>query len=446
MKRSRPLFPEVPPEYPPNLSFLLSLSPSVFTLGLRNIRCLLHELGDPQNDFKAVLVAGSNGKGSVTAFLSSILKENGLRVGRYISPHVYSVTERVSIQDNPISIEQLEEYASLIAPLHGKIRFSYFEGLTAAAFLAFAQEGVDYAVLEVGLGGRFDATNVVDPVLCILTGVTLDHRKLLGDHEEEIILEKLGITRKGVPLLCGRLQENLLALVSTKARRDKFPLQTFESIGENSIEHISCGAMQVQIRTKMENHGALSLPFPGSHQADNALLAAAAAEMLLGRTENIKTALENAYLPGRFEYFPVRGKRFILDVAHNDQALLGSLSTLTAVSPAEENALVLGMMKRKEFFAFPSKVPAAAKRLYLVEPEDKDACSPQELLARIGLNNLKSTGMDVMVINADWKKGEGERFLDHLLDPLLPLRTILITGSHRTVELFGKLLEGGRLL
>ena len=191
---------EIPPSLPPNLDFVFNLSPSAMTLGLGNIRALLSRLDHPEEAFRSIVIAGTNGKGSVAAYLSSILQANGVSVGRYTSPHVYSVTERIWVQGELISLERMEALASRIVPLYASVPFSYFEAITAIAFLEFAERGIDYAVLEVGLGGRFDATNVVDPVLTILTNISIDHRRLLGDSEEEILREKLGITRPGIPL------------------------------------------------------------------------------------------------------------------------------------------------------------------------------------------------------------------------------------------------------
>ena len=148
-------------------------------------------------------MAGTNGKGSVSAYVAAILKANGKRVGWYNSPHVYAVNERIYVDGSPVPLESMEAAASRIVPFHKAIGYSYFEALTAIAFQIFAENGVELAVLETGLGGRFDATNVVEPVLTLLTGISLDHRRILGDSEEEILREKLGITRPGVPLVCG---------------------------------------------------------------------------------------------------------------------------------------------------------------------------------------------------------------------------------------------------
>ena len=178
MRGSPQRFLNTPAPLPPNLSFVLNLSPSAMTLGLGNVRALLEGLDHPENNFRCVIVAGTNGKGSVTAFLSSILSSNGIRTGWYSSPHVYSVNERICVDNVPVDIDRMEEAASRIVPLHEEIGYSYFEALTAIAFLVFEKSEVEVAVLETGLGGRFDATNVVEPKLTVLTSVSVDHRRM----------------------------------------------------------------------------------------------------------------------------------------------------------------------------------------------------------------------------------------------------------------------------
>ena len=147
MRRNPPRFLDTPRTLPPNLSFVLGLSPSAMTLGLGNMRQLLRALGHPERRFRSVLVAGTNGKGSVTAYLSAILRQSGMRVGWYSSPHVYQVTERIRVDGSQITLEQMEEAAARVAPLHDGIGYSYFEALTAIAFLVFADLGVELAVL-----------------------------------------------------------------------------------------------------------------------------------------------------------------------------------------------------------------------------------------------------------------------------------------------------------
>jgi dihydrofolate synthase/folylpolyglutamate synthase len=419
------------------------------TLGLGNIRALLERLGNPERRFRSIVIAGTNGKGSVTAMLASILSYNGYHVGRFISPHVYSVTERVSIDGDPVSIDEMERAAERVASLRDELTFSYFEAITAIAFLLFAERGVEYAVLETGLGGRFDATNAVEPDLSIITGISLDHRRILGDSEEEILREKLGVTRPKVPLLVGRFSRPLRVIVEEKSQRDAFPVLSLDDLGTTGSGASTASSSGffttcVEVSTQQADYGAIDLPFPGDHQAANALLAIGAAERIAGRLRNVPEALSETYLPGRFETVEAAGKTFVLDVAHNDQALSAAVAHLSRCSPREDNALVLGLMRRKELFDFPRAVAPAVGRVYLVTAEGGDALSPAQLLEKYLYGCTNDADIDIILWNRLAGAGNGDdpwlRLLDHLGRPDNPSRRILVTGSHHVVDQFGRRL------
>ncbi len=439
MRRNRPRFPETPARLPPNLSFVLGISPSAMTLGLGNMRALLKELGHPEEKLRPVVVAGTNGKGSVTAYLSALLAANGRRVGSYSSPHVYSVNERICVDNQPVAVEEMEDAAARIVPLYEKIGYSYFEALTAISFLIFAQSDIDLCVLETGLGGRFDATNVVEPVLSVITGISLDHRRILGDSEEEILREKMGITRTGTPLLVGELSPDLEAIVAGKAEREHIPLRRFDELGRVEVKDMTAYGMRAHLRTHGHDYGTVPLPLVGAHQASNALLAVAAAEHLIKDVSRLERAAAITHLPGRFEAREVAGKTVVLDVAHNDAALTAAAETLAAVSPPTKNAMILGMLPRKELLRFPEEFHRYVRRLYLVDPAPGDSLTAPALLERIGLANVKNKPVDVFVESNFESESQWERFLDGLFAS--PSEAVLITGSFRTVEVFGRRLE-----
>lgn len=460
MTSSHPRFPDLPTELPPNLQFVLRLSPSAMTLGLGNIRALLARLGSPEKRFRTVVVAGTNGKGSVTAMTASLLSANGTCTGRYTSPHVFSVTERIAVDDEPVALDEMEDAAARVAPLHGHIGFSYFEALTAIAFLIFVERGVEIAVLETGLGGRFDATNVTDPLVTVLTNIALDHRRILGATEEEILREKLGIVRSGVPFLIGGFRPALREIISEKAARERVPLIGLEELGK--VTPVAAG--RVHIVTPSGDYGEMALPFAGTHQHVNALLAVGAAERVAGRIEAVARGIAAAYLPGRFERFERAGKTFIIDVAHNDAALCAVADELAAGSPRAHNAVVLGLMKRKELEKAPRRLLGAAARLYFVAPDLPDgpedaAFTPQELYARYfhalfsplrpsptaapaDQSSLTEMHGDAILWNRMGVEDQWMRLLGTLSQPDHPCRNILITGSHHVVEQFGRRLLG----
>jgi dihydrofolate synthase/folylpolyglutamate synthase len=435
---------DIPPSLPPNLEFIFNLSPSVFTLGLGNIRALLRRLGHPQRRFPAIIVAGTNGKGSVTTYIASILARQGLKVGRYTSPHVYSVTERIWVDGESIALDHMEALAARVVPLYEETPFSYFEAITAIAFLEFAERGVDYAVLEVGLGGRFDATNVAEPVLTVLTNVTLDHRRILGDTEEEILREKLGITRPGIPLLTGDLAAGLRPQLETASRRRGFPLIGLEDIGRAELVEMSLSAMRVNLATRRRNYGEVRLPFRGFGQVANSLLALGAAERVLDRIDNLAAGFASAYLPGRFEIINRGGRTVILDVAHNDAALIPLARTFAAMSPPADNLLVFGMLSRKELDHCLDPMLSAADRIFLAQPEGGEAYSAEELLSIIAKRPAASTRREILAWPDDDLPATWDRLVESVLDPAAPFSCVLVTGSHRTVESFGQRLNKER--
>jgi len=414
------------------------------TLGLGNITALLARVGNPERRMRTVVVAGTNGKGSVTAMLAGILAGDGVTTGRFTSPHVYSVTERITVNGEPVGIEALEAAAAVIAPLHADIGFSYFEALAAMAFLVFAERGVEVAVLETGLGGRFDATNVTRPAVAVITSISLDHRRILGDTHEEILMEKLGVTRAGVPLLVGPLKPGLLDRARARAAQDGFPVLTGEELG--TIDP-SGEPERVRVCTPVCDYGVVPLPFPGVHQHDNLLLAVAAAERCLGRApKGLAGALAGVYLPGRFERHHRGDRTIIVDVAHNDASLCAAARALSAKSPRNKTAVVLGLLRRKELFEAPAEIVGAAGRVYLVSPEapggEEAALAPHELFARYFHPLLTGQPTDAILWN---RMGSGDdhwaRLHAALGAPGNPFRTVLATGSHHVVEQFGRVLR-----
>jgi dihydrofolate synthase/folylpolyglutamate synthase len=412
------------------------------TLGLGNMRRLTSALGHPERRFRSAIVAGTNGKGSVTSYLAAILQNHGLKTGCYTSPHVYDVAERIRINGEPVSLDEMEAAAARIVPLYDEIGFSYFEALTAIAFINFAHHEVDIAVLETGLGGRFDATNVVEPDVSVLTSIGLDHRRILGDSEEEILREKLGVARTDVPLVSGELAPRLDAIVEDRARRLRVPRRRFDGLGRAEMTALSFDGMAADVQTPLSHYGEVPLPFIGEHQVSNALVAVGAAECLIGTLSNLDGAAALVRTAARFEVVPVRGKRVILDVAHNDDALIATTQTLSALAPRERCAIVLGLLGRKELHRFPAVVTKCARRLHLIEPVAEESLSSPQLLERLGIDAVANRGIDVVLERFFADDDAWMRFCSRLLAPASPYDAILVCGSHRTVEQLGMRLKG----
>jgi dihydrofolate synthase/folylpolyglutamate synthase len=418
------------------------------TLGLGNIRALMERLGHPERAFRSVLVAGTNGKGSVTTLLASILSAHGLRTGRYTSPHVFSVAERIAVDGEFVTIAEMEEAAARIVPLRDEIPYSYFEALTAVAFLVFARRGVEVAVLEVGLGGRFDATNVVEPDLSVVTSISLDHRRILGDTEEEILREKLGVSRPRRPLLVGALAPALRAVADERGTREGFPVLGPAELGRADVVEPAFDGARVAVRTPDADYGIVRVPFGGSHQAVNALLAIAAAERLTPSAASSPAvtagAVADAFIPARFQCIERRGRTFVIDVAHNEAAITATADHVAAHRPRSECALVFGLLRRKELFEAPAHLVRAFGRVCLIDPGFEGhgadlAHAPHELLARYLAPCLPNAAADVML----WNRAGGAddplaRLLRWLDDPRAPVTTVVVMGSHRVVEEFGR--------
>jgi len=447
MARNLRPFPDLSPDLPPNLKFVLGLSPSAMTLGLGNISALMDRLGHPERAFRSVLIAGTNGKGSTTTMLAAILSAHGVRTGRYTSPHVFSVAERIMVDGSFASIDEMEAAAARLVPLRAEIPFSYFEGLTAIAFQIFAARGVEVAVLEVGLGGRLDATNIVEPEMSIVTSISLDHRRILGDTEEEILVEKLGVTRPGVPLLVGELSPPLREIVEARARRDNFPVFAPDDLGRVSEVEQAFDGISFRVVTPRADYGRVAISFAGAHQTENALLAIGAAERMLPALDGLRGAIAGAHIPARFEVIPRGSRTFVLDVAHNEASLISTADHLAAFRGRSDCAIVFGLLRRKELFEAPRHLLRSASCLCLIQPPSEpgsadNAFAPHELWRHYFAPLLPNGATNVMLWNPSGPRDDAMRRLVAWLDRSR-YTTVLATGSHRVVEEFGLRLQAG---
>lgn len=310
--------------------FLDHLQVQGIKLGLGNIRVLLAELGDPQESFPSVHVAGTNGKGSVSAMLASILSRHGFRVGLYTSPHLVKVEERIRIADRLIDGADFCRLLNVIRRRIEKLlkngRLSahptFFEVLTGLAFLYFREKGVDIAVLEVGMGGRFDATNIVTPLVSVITSIARDHEEYLGKGLRRIAREKAGIIKPGVPVVCGCEKGVARAVIGGRARALRAPLRgVFNFPGRFRAARTASG-YHFQLDTGREVYR-FSPALRGLHQGWNAALAVAAAETIADVWKplvsgKIVAGIEGARWPGRLELVS-RRPDVILDGCHNEE-------------------------------------------------------------------------------------------------------------------------------
>jgi len=296
-------------------------------LGLHRIRALAQALGNPQTKCAVLHVAGTNGKGSVAAMSEAILRAAGYKTGLYTSPHLERVQERIRVSGRDIASRKLaklvtgicEQEEELCAHRRLDRRLTYFEFLTACAFQHFADERVDVAVVEVGLGGRLDATNIVIPQACIITGIALDHQDLLGTTIAEIAAEKAGIIKAGVPVISACRSPEAQRIIRGRARRLGAPLTEIDRDCRTRVVGEAGGCMIIELKTPGHFYRRLPLALAGLHQARNAALAVAGVEELAAfpvSTTDVRRGLARTRWPGRLETFHAQ-RRTLLEGAHN---------------------------------------------------------------------------------------------------------------------------------
>lgn len=317
-------------DYPSSLDYLYGLQRFGIKLGLENIRELLTRLGSPERSLRIIHVAGSNGKGSVCATLAEVLHQGGYATGRYTSPHLHSFTERIQINGEPISEPQVAALTAEVRAVAAGIAITFFEFTTALALLYFARRRVDWVVLEVGMGGRLDATNAVTPQLCLITPICLDHAEHLGADLAAIAGEKAGILKPRIPAVIGRQPEAALQVLLARAAALQAPVWL---LGRD-LQASSQGASWSYHGQSWQLAG-LVPGLLGAHQLDNMALAVAGLELLQRRGLRLAEAalrrgLAQVRWPGRLEWWQDRYE-VLLDGAHNQggaEVLAAYLRTL----------------------------------------------------------------------------------------------------------------------
>ena len=390
-------------DYRSSLEYLFGLQRFGIKLGLSNITALLKHLGNPHQSLRAVHIAGSNGKGSTAAFLTSILRQAGCRVGLYSSPHLIDFTERIQVDGIPVKegrvarlTDRIQEVVRVMEK-NGEFRadsstfslakdidpqkatITFFEFTTAMAFLHFQEAQVDVAVLETGMGGRLDATNVIDPLLSLITPISLEHQQYLGRTLLRIAGEKAGIIKPGRPLLTTARQPRVIELFRQKCREMGAP---FYAYGKE-FRGKQAGTRLMDFQGVGHRWDALRLGLAGRHQVVNASLALAAAEILMEKgfsinEDRVREGVAGAKWPGRMEL--VSGSpRVLLDGAHNPGATRALKQALQEEFPRKRLIMVLGIMADKEISKMMSNLIPSADLLILSRPYMDRAASLETL-------------------------------------------------------------------
>ena len=403
------------------LDFLFARTTGKTKFGLERTRTLLGALGDPHEEFRAFHVAGTNGKGSVCAMLETVLRAGGLRVGKYTSPHLVDFRDRIVVDGEPMPEAAVVEFVERWTPLCAEIGATFFEATTAMAFDYLAASRVDVAVVEVGLGGRLDSTNVIEPVVAGVVSIGLDHTDYLGDTRELIAAEKAGIFKPGVPAVVGEPEPATRALLARRAAEvGAAPVRVVAE--ETTISDLRVDGHGTSF-TMTDRRGPrrLRTTLLGEHQAANAAVALtmldAAPPDLSPSAEQVAKALPEVRLPGRFQ----RVGAFIFDVAHNADGVAMLARTLRTVAPPRPVAVLFSVLGDKDWRAMMAELAPVVDAFVLT-------CAPTAPASRAwrladALAYAQSRG---------WR-ADAEPDFDRALSRAQALgRTVLATGSFHT--------------
>ena len=343
------------------IQFLDNLTRFGIKLGLEPIKGLLAELGNPQERYKSIQVAGTNGKGSVASFIASILTESGYKVGLYTSPHLLEPTERITLSRKPISQKNFASLITSLIPVIEKrvagtgVPLTYFEVLTAAAFQYFAKEKIDFLVAEVGMGGRLDATNVLKPLACVLTPISLEHTEYLGHTLAAIAQEKCGIIKKGSLVVSSPQRREVADVIKATCEKRNVPLYWIDK----------------------------SSHYRGKFQIENAAVARKAIESLASfgvriKKRDIEKGLLKTKISGRLQILAQK-PLIIYDVGHNPGAVRALCEALRDISP-QKYIFIYGCLNGKDAQQIIKIIAPMTKILILTKPKSKRAREPEELL------------------------------------------------------------------
>lgn len=413
------------------LSYLFGLQKFGIKLGLVNTARLLNYLGNPHFKYPTIHIAGTNGKGSVCAMLEAIISSADYRTGLYTSPHLANLTERVRIGRKEIEPEFITEFVNQLKPRLDRDNCTFFEVTTALAFLYFAQERIDFAVIETGLGGRLDATNLVQPEVVGITNISLEHTDILGKTSRKIAFEKGGIIKAGVSTVIGPMDgvaKNTLAEICRKKNsKNRF----VPDASKWKIERLSLEGSKFSAKVAGKTYSNLQLNLAGRHQVTNAVFALHIVEELKEKGWKLSEAafrkgLKSVFWPARFQVWR-REPLVVLDAAHNPSGIETLVQTLRDLLPGRKVNFLFGVMGDKDYFEMLRLLVPLAKKITLVSPKTERAVPVFQLAGIINKLGLKyGTAASV-------KSGFGQMLKECGEDEVL-----CVTGSHYVI---GELLS-----
>ncbi len=394
-------------EYGETYAFLCSLERFGILLGLENISSLLEKLGNPQKTFPVVHVAGTNGKGSTSSFVHSILREAGSQTALYTSPHLNDFRERIRLNGSMVCMEDVIASTKKIRSVYDPARTTFFEFTTAVAFDCIAQAQPDLAVVEVGLGGRLDATNTVDPLVTVITDVSREHEDYLGVGIRAVATEKAGIIKPGVPLITGATRREAGEVIVETAESRGSPVKFFGK----DFKGVRTGSNNFTYKSGTLGLENLVLAMPGAYQIKNAALACAVIEELRLRgyaisEAAIRSGLSKTRFPGRFEVIR-RSPDVVIDGAHTPESMRLLKSTVRQLYPGVRPLILMGILREKNYGEMVRIIAPIAREAVCVAPQGDRALDPKELADLVKQTGIPATaapgikeGLDILLNRA----------------------------------------------
>ncbi|MCJ8006998.1 bifunctional folylpolyglutamate synthase/dihydrofolate synthase [Lederbergia wuyishanensis] len=409
--------------------------------GLTRMDWMLERLGNPEKELKSIHVGGTNGKGSTVTYLRSILNEAGYKVGTFTSPYIEQFNERISVDGKPIHDDEITELTNIIKPLADELEKTElgspteFEVITAMALYYFAKVNpMDITVIEVGLGGRFDSTNVIEPIASIITNVGMDHTQILGDTISKIAFEKAGIIKKNTPIITCVKNEEALAVLKEIASEKHAEMIRIEKdfivSGYRSLKEFE----QFTYTSKIDELKDLELSLLGKHQTENAAGAIAALEFLNSNgfihidKNKIRSGLKKAYWPGRMEIMQEH-PTVLIDGAHNPEGVQAFANAIQQRYSDKKVKIVFSALKDKDLTEMFSTFNKLDVEMYLTEFDFPRAASAQELMEQCNNPMAKA--------DSNW-----EELLKKLISSLKDDEVLAITGSLYFISTIKPFLKG----
>jgi dihydrofolate synthase / folylpolyglutamate synthase len=417
-------------DYRETIDWLFDLQFVGIKMGLENIRSLAAFWEHPQRRYPIVHVAGTNGKGSTASFIAAGLQAAGYRTGLYTSPHLVDFSERIRVDGVPITEQRVVEYTRALRAEIERLSATFFEATTLMAFRHFADEGVDVAIVETGLGGRLDATNVVDPTLTVITSISVEHTEYLGDTLAEIAAEKAGIIKPGAPCVVARQEQEALDVLRRSAAAAGTSLH--ETGGwKSDLRILDSGGMECRLPGFTHP---VEVGFAGPHQVENAATAVTALRLLRERgfprlsedciSEGLRNVRRLGGLRGRLEVLQ-RKPLLAVDVGHNPDGIRAMLEAWSVAHDIGQTDLVFGVLKNKDLAGiFRILARHSPRSVTLVRAESHEARTLEEMLRLAAEAGIEAEGRDEITTAVREKlasAGEG---------------AVLLFGSHYVVGAF----------